>query len=312
MIAGAGGAAHLPGMTAAKTRLPVLGVPVKSRALERHRLAALDRPDAARRPGRDASRSASPAPRTRHCSPPRSSPTSTRRSRRRSTSIAPRRPPQVLEQPDPRRALAFRDAPRGSPQPRRSAATMNRKRVGIVGAGQLGRMLALAGYPLGDRLPPARPRGRRAGRASRGRACSVRSTTRRARASSPRASTCSRSRSRTSPSRALEAVERACRRVPAAALRSRSRRIVSPRRRCSARSEFRPRQFVAIDSDARSRRGASAARLADRLEDAAHGLRRPRPAHRRFRGAPRGGVARARPCCRRSPKPGCRSSAKSR
>ena len=31
--AGAGGAAHLPGMTAAKTRLPVLGVPVKSRAL---------------------------------------------------------------------------------------------------------------------------------------------------------------------------------------------------------------------------------------------------------------------------------------
>jgi 5-(carboxyamino)imidazole ribonucleotide mutase len=33
LIAGAGGAAHLPGMTAAKTRLPVLGVPVKTRAL---------------------------------------------------------------------------------------------------------------------------------------------------------------------------------------------------------------------------------------------------------------------------------------
>lgn len=33
IIAGAGGAAHLPGMTAAKTRLPVLGVPIKSRAL---------------------------------------------------------------------------------------------------------------------------------------------------------------------------------------------------------------------------------------------------------------------------------------
>ena len=33
LIAGAGGAAHLPGMLAAKTRLPVLGVPVKSRAL---------------------------------------------------------------------------------------------------------------------------------------------------------------------------------------------------------------------------------------------------------------------------------------
>ena len=33
IIAGAGGAAHLPGMCAAKTVLPVLGVPVKSRAL---------------------------------------------------------------------------------------------------------------------------------------------------------------------------------------------------------------------------------------------------------------------------------------
>ena len=33
LIAGAGGAAHLPGMAAAKTRLPVLGVPVQSQAL---------------------------------------------------------------------------------------------------------------------------------------------------------------------------------------------------------------------------------------------------------------------------------------
>ncbi|WP_263380137.1 5-(carboxyamino)imidazole ribonucleotide mutase [Granulicella paludicola] len=33
IIAGAGGAAHLPGMVAAKTSVPVLGVPVKSRAL---------------------------------------------------------------------------------------------------------------------------------------------------------------------------------------------------------------------------------------------------------------------------------------
>src|ERR1700704_3795488 len=32
IIAGAGGAAHLPGMTAAKTVLPVLGVPVESHA----------------------------------------------------------------------------------------------------------------------------------------------------------------------------------------------------------------------------------------------------------------------------------------
>ena len=33
LIAGAGGAAHLPGMLAAKTTLPVLGVPVQSKAL---------------------------------------------------------------------------------------------------------------------------------------------------------------------------------------------------------------------------------------------------------------------------------------
>ena len=34
VIAGAGGAAHLPGMMAAKTSLPVLGVPVQSKALQ--------------------------------------------------------------------------------------------------------------------------------------------------------------------------------------------------------------------------------------------------------------------------------------
>jgi len=34
IIAGAGGAAHLPGMTAAKTRVPVLGVPVESKSLQ--------------------------------------------------------------------------------------------------------------------------------------------------------------------------------------------------------------------------------------------------------------------------------------
>ncbi len=34
IIAGAGGAAHLPGMVASKTRLPVIGVPVETRALK--------------------------------------------------------------------------------------------------------------------------------------------------------------------------------------------------------------------------------------------------------------------------------------
>jgi len=34
IVAGAGGAAHLPGMVAAKTRLPVLGVPIETQALK--------------------------------------------------------------------------------------------------------------------------------------------------------------------------------------------------------------------------------------------------------------------------------------
>jgi 5-(carboxyamino)imidazole ribonucleotide mutase len=34
IIAGAGGAAHLPGMMASKTRLPVIGVPIESRSLK--------------------------------------------------------------------------------------------------------------------------------------------------------------------------------------------------------------------------------------------------------------------------------------
>jgi len=34
IIAGAGGSAHLPGMTASKTHLPVIGVPIKTKSLE--------------------------------------------------------------------------------------------------------------------------------------------------------------------------------------------------------------------------------------------------------------------------------------
>ena len=54
IIAGAGGAAHLPGMAASMTRLPVLGVPVEIQGAGRPRQPALDRPDAGRRAGRDA------------------------------------------------------------------------------------------------------------------------------------------------------------------------------------------------------------------------------------------------------------------
>ena len=54
LIAGAGGAAHLPGMLAAITILPVLGVPGREQGPPGGRFAAVDRPDAAGHPGRDA------------------------------------------------------------------------------------------------------------------------------------------------------------------------------------------------------------------------------------------------------------------
>ena len=52
IIAGAGGAAHLPGMLAAKTTVPVLGVPVPSKHLGGQDSLLLDRADAGRRAGR--------------------------------------------------------------------------------------------------------------------------------------------------------------------------------------------------------------------------------------------------------------------
>ena len=48
IIAGAGGAAHLPGMAAAMTSLPVFGVPVQSKALSRAGQSSLHRSDAGR------------------------------------------------------------------------------------------------------------------------------------------------------------------------------------------------------------------------------------------------------------------------
>ena len=51
LIAGAGGAAHLPGMCAAQTSLPVLGVPVQSKALNGFGFAFVNRSDARRSSG---------------------------------------------------------------------------------------------------------------------------------------------------------------------------------------------------------------------------------------------------------------------
>lgn len=55
IIAGAGGAAHLPGMVASMTALPVIGVPGQISSLERAGFPAFDRADARRRAGCDRS-----------------------------------------------------------------------------------------------------------------------------------------------------------------------------------------------------------------------------------------------------------------
>ena len=102
IIAGAGGAAHLPGMAAAKTALPVLGVPVESKALNGHRLAALDRADAGRHPGRHARDR--PGRRGQRGAARGGDPRAlaTRRPGARSRRSAPRRRSRVLDAPDPR------------------------------------------------------------------------------------------------------------------------------------------------------------------------------------------------------------------
>ena len=113
IIAGAGGAAHLPGMTAAKTRLPVIGVPVESKALS----------------GRDG------GDRPRRCRQRRAAghvyPCDTRCRRRK----RPRPLPQAAD-----RARTRRPGPAGL-----SAAI----RIGVVGGGQLGQMLGEAAAELG-------------------------------------------------------------------------------------------------------------------------------------------------------------------
>ena len=53
IIAGAGGAAHLAGVVAGHTPLPVIGVPIKERGLQRTRLTPVDCPNAGRCAGSD-------------------------------------------------------------------------------------------------------------------------------------------------------------------------------------------------------------------------------------------------------------------
>ncbi len=142
IIAGAGGAAHLPGMTAAMTALPVFGVPVESKALSGDRFALFDRPDARRHSGRHAG--------------DRQGRRDQRRAARRQRAGADRR------RRWPTRLAAWRKAAdrRGRRASGGFGVTASQQvtlkpgdTIGILGGGQLGRMLALAAARLGLQLP---------------------------------------------------------------------------------------------------------------------------------------------------------------
>ena len=145
IIAGAGGAAHLPGMTAALTSLPVFGVPIESKALSGLELALFDRADAAGRSGRDAGN----------------------RAGGRGQRGAARRKRLGVERSGaggPARCLAAASDGRR----RRGAEGWGRVSVlapvlapgatiGILGGGQLGRMLALAAARIGFKCQCSHP-----------------------------------------------------------------------------------------------------------------------------------------------------------
>jgi phosphoribosylaminoimidazole carboxylase PurE protein len=132
IIAGAGGAAHLPGMMASKTRVPVIGVPVQTKALSGvdslYSIVQMPRgyPVATMAIGAAGAANAGSWP-------PRSSPRTTRIGRAAGHWRARRCRP-----PSPRRPAMTEPLPSGST-------------IGILGGGQLGRMLSVAASRLGYR-----------------------------------------------------------------------------------------------------------------------------------------------------------------
>ena len=131
IIAGAGGAAHLPGMTAAKTSVPVLGVPIQSKALN----------------GIDSFLSIAQMP--------SGVPVATFAIGVAGATNAALFAAAMLANEDAGiRSRLGRISPganRGGYRQAGSPPLLKLMHVGIVGAGQLGRMLALAGYPIGVR-----------------------------------------------------------------------------------------------------------------------------------------------------------------
>ena len=137
IIAGAGGAAHLPGMTASMTTLPVLGVPVHTKALSgQDSLLSIVQMPAGVPVGTLA---IGDARRHQRRAAGRADPGAGGRARWRSGS---RRCAPSRRRRFPRRRKTMPDAGRPVPLPPGST-------IGILGSGQLGRMLAMAAARLG-------------------------------------------------------------------------------------------------------------------------------------------------------------------
>ena len=136
IIAGAGGAAHLPGMTASMTTLPVLGVPVESKALK----------------GQDSLYSIVQMP----AGVPVGTLAIGEAGAKNAGLLAAANPGAVRRRPRrPARSLAHSSIPPTSPKRpcKDDQAAMTAlppgSTIGILGGGQLGRMLAMAAARLG-------------------------------------------------------------------------------------------------------------------------------------------------------------------
>ena len=152
IIAGAGGAAHLPGMVASKTVLPVLGVPVQVTRATGSRLAVVDRADAGRSARGDLGHRGRGRNQRRAAGGPDARRRTIPKSGKRSARTRVRELEQSRRTPTPAGLLAatggeVRDEPKDG-----LAAQSASMRVGILGGGQLARMLALEGIPLGHRF----------------------------------------------------------------------------------------------------------------------------------------------------------------
>ena len=128
IIAGAGGAAHLPGMVAAKTTLPVIGVPVKSRALS----------------GVDSLYSI--------VQMPGGVPVATMAIGEAGATNAALFALRLLSVEDQTIATVLADFAEEQGKSQRSLQMSSSKTIGIIGGGQLGQMMAISAIYMGHKV----------------------------------------------------------------------------------------------------------------------------------------------------------------